>query len=90
MKTQVNTKTHRATTELRDKVSNHLRVMKPLETKFASIDSVRDFADILQVCQLILDGERADMIESKFRGLDTVVRGAFPLSIFDKNGSFKG
>jgi hypothetical protein len=90
MKTQINTKIHHAAIELRNKVLDRLRVMKPLETKVASIDSVRDFADILQVCQLILDGERVDVIESKFRGLDTVVRGAFPLSIFDKNGSFKG
>ena len=72
-----------------DYVQAHLWARRPLPTRAGKIDSIKDFADICFICEMIMTKKPTDLIENKFNGLDTDVRKAFPLTIFNRNGKLR-
>lgn len=86
IKEQKKTKVKAAAKALRAEVKKCMRNGSPFEVKVGYLNSVVDFLDIIKICKMIMDGESKDMIEDRFGELDTIVRDAFPLTIFNGRG----
>ena len=68
-------------------VQAHVSKAKPLKIRGALLDSVLDFGDILRICEMILRKDAIEIVEIEFQKLDTVIKGAFPTTIFKLDGT---
>ncbi len=83
-------KTKTAAKALIAKVKKCVQKGTALDVKVGHLDSHMDFMDIIKICNMILEDEPERKIEDRFGELDTIVRDAFPLTIFDRDGYLVG
>ncbi len=77
-------KTIAATKKFRKFIEKTYKKNGFIETKVAKIDDRRDIKDIFTVCDLIIQGADEDDIEKAYGRLDTVIKDAFPLDLFNQ------
>ena len=70
-------------------VKAHLWAKKRLKVRSGEISSMSDFADILRICEMIIEKKQSNLIEDEYGKLETHLKDSFPSTIFNRDGKLR-
>jgi|APGre2960657505_1045072.scaffolds.fasta_scaffold564133_1 hypothetical protein len=70
-------------------VKAHLWAKRSLKVRSGEISSIREFSDILRICEMIIEKKQSNLIEDEYGKLETHLKDSFPSTIFNRDGKLR-